>query len=212
MPMSPRRVVVLGYGMAGARLADEIRARDPEGARVTLTVVGAEAHHAYNRVLLSSVVAGSMHPDVVRLHDHGWAAEHHIDLRTDTTAVRIDRPAARGELRIDFRLGTGAARYLPGDGLKLDDGSKVHADLVVVSAGVRAETGLAQEAGLDVDRGVVVDDALRTSDGRIHAIGDCAQHPGTVSGLVEPAWQQASVLADLLTGNDISARYRGTQV
>jgi assimilatory nitrate reductase electron transfer subunit len=119
---------------------------------------------------------------------------------------------ALGELGIDFRLGTSAARYVPGDGLKLDDGSSVHADLVVVSAGVRAETALAKDAGLEVDRGVVVDDALRSSDGRIHAIGDCAQHPGTVSGLVEPAWQQASVLADLVTGADVSARYRGTNV
>jgi assimilatory nitrate reductase electron transfer subunit len=59
---------------------------------------------------------------------------------------------------------------------------------------------------------VVIDDSLRTSDGRIHAIGDCAQHPETVSGLVQPAWEQAEVLADLLTGTDTSARYRGTPV
>ncbi|MFE5507702.1 NAD(P)/FAD-dependent oxidoreductase, partial [Amycolatopsis japonica] len=57
--MSPRSVVIAGYGMAGARLADEIQRRDPEGERVRLTVVGAEEHTAYNRVLLSSVVAGT---------------------------------------------------------------------------------------------------------------------------------------------------------
>lgn len=59
-------------------------------------------------------------------------------------------------------------------------------------------------------RGVVVDDVLRTSDARIYAIGDCARHRGTVSGLVEPAWEQAEVLADLLTGAHPAARYRGT--
>lgn len=319
-----RRVVVLGYGMAGARLADEIHARDPNGERVALTVIGDEPHAAYNRVLLSSVVAGTMRPELVSLHDTDWAAARGIDLRTGNSALRIDRRARRvlladrstvdydalvlatgskpwlppveglvlddgepapgvatfrtlddcarildaakvgapvavlgggllgleaarglagrghlvtvvhaaghlmdrqldpgaghvlaralGEFGIDFRLGASAARYLPGDGLKLDDGSIVPADLVVVSAGVRARTALAGDAGLAVDRGVIVDDALRTSDGRIHAIGDCAQHPGTVSGLVEPAWQQASVLADLLTGIDTSARYRGTNV
>ncbi|MFD6073366.1 NAD(P)/FAD-dependent oxidoreductase, partial [Amycolatopsis lurida] len=53
--MSPRSVVIAGYGMAGARLADDIRRRDPDGERVRLTVVGAETHTAYNRVLLSSV-------------------------------------------------------------------------------------------------------------------------------------------------------------
>ncbi|HKS44235.1 MAG TPA: FAD-dependent oxidoreductase [Amycolatopsis sp.] len=319
-----RKVVVLGYGMAGARLADEIRARDPRGDRVSLTVIGAEPHAAYNRILLSAVVAGTMRPELVRLHDQGWAAAHGVDLRIGNAAMRIDRQArtvvlddestvdydalvlatgsrpwlppveglaleegtpapgvvafrtlddcdriveaakfgapvavlgggllgleaarglagrghlvtvvhpathlmerqldhgagqvlarALGKLGIDFRIGASAARYLPGDGLKLDDGSTVPADLVVVSAGVKAEVALAAEAGLEVDRGVLIDDALRTSDGRIHSIGDCAQHPGTVSGLVEPAWQQAAVLADLLTGTDVSARYRGTNV
>lgn len=322
--MSPRRVVVLGYGMAGARLADEIRRRDRDGSAVALTVIGAEPHHAYNRVLLSAVVAGTMQQDLVRLHEPGWAAAQHVDLRTGVTATAIDREhrvveladgstvdydalvlatgsrpwlppveglttddgapapgvvtfrtledcdrildvarpgapvavlgggllgleaarglAGRGSLvtvvhpgthvmerqldagggrvlarllathGIDFRLSAAAAGYLPGSGLKLDDGSKVAADLVVVSAGVRAETELARDAGLSVDHGVVVDDTLRTSDGRIWAIGDCAQHPGTVSGLVEPAWQQAVVLADLLTGAQVSARYRGTRV
>ncbi|SDZ38648.1 assimilatory nitrate reductase electron transfer subunit [Amycolatopsis xylanica] len=317
--MSPRKVVILGYGMAGARLADEIRRRDPEGTRVTLTVLGEEPHHAYNRVLLSAVVAGTMRPETVRLHDEGWAGKTGVDLRVGTRVTSIDRTArhvvladdstvdydvlvlatgsrpwlppveglelgkdvvafrtlddcdrileaakfgapvavlgggllgleaARGlagrgnfvtvvhplptimerqldtgasqvlvrsleKLGIDFRLGAGAARYLPGDGLKLDDGSHVPADLVVVSAGVRADTTLAVEAGLQVDRGVLVDDALRTSDGRIHAIGDCAQHPGTISGLVQPAWEQAETLADLLTGTDMRARYRGTSV
>jgi assimilatory nitrate reductase electron transfer subunit len=77
---------------------------------------------------------------------------------------------------------------------------------------VRAETGLAEQAGVEVDRGILVDDALRTSDPRVHAIGDCAQHVGTVSGLVQPAWEQAAVLADRLTGVAPAARYAGTTV
>ncbi|SFQ17813.1 assimilatory nitrate reductase electron transfer subunit [Amycolatopsis arida] len=348
--MSPHRIVVLGYGMAGARLADEIRRRDPAGERVALTVVGDEPEPAYNRVLLSAVVAGTMRPEAVRLHEPDWAHRNRVDLRLGVGALRIDRErrtveltdgstvdydtlvlatgarpwlppvedlcdeagdpapgvvpfrtledcarildaarvgapvavlgggllgleAARGlagrgnlvtvvhpvghlmerqldpgagrvlartlgGLGIDLRLGVTAARYLagptttsehrpsPGEGgaelggvgpgsaggLKLDDGSHVQADLVVVAAGVRADTALAEAAGLAVDRGVLVDDALRTSDGRIFALGDCARHPGTVSGLVQPAWEQAEVLADLLTGTDTAARYRGTPV
>ncbi|HET9141489.1 FAD-dependent oxidoreductase, partial [Actinophytocola sp.] len=115
-------------------------------------------------------------------------------------------------LGIELRLGVLAARYQSGDGLKLDDGSVVDADLVVVSAGVLPRTELAEAAGLAVDRGVLVDDMLRTDDSRVHAIGDCARHPGTVSGLVQPAWEQAAVLADLITGADPAARYRGTPV
>ncbi|MFJ1761718.1 FAD-dependent oxidoreductase [Amycolatopsis sp. NPDC088138] len=313
--MSARDVVIVGYGMAGARLADEIRRRDPAAERVRLTVLGAEKHAAYNRVLLSAVVAGGMSPESVRLHDDEWAARANVDLRLGTEAVRIDRgkrrvelgdgstvdydalvlatganpwippvegfgpgvvtfrtlddcakildaarfgapvavlgggllglEAARGlagrgnqvtvvhpnrhvmERQLDpaaghvlarqltamgvtFRFGATAARYLPGDGLKLDDGSFVPADLVVVAAGVRAETSLAEEAGLAVDRGIVVDDVLRSSDGRIHALGDCARHPGAPGGLIQPAWEQAEVLADVLTGSNAAARYRGT--
>jgi assimilatory nitrate reductase electron transfer subunit len=322
--MSSRRVVILGYGMAGARLADEIRRRDPAGDRVALTVVGEEPRSAYNRVLLSAVVAGTMRPEAIALHDDDWATRTGVDLRTGSCATKIDRVARRVELAdgssvnydalvlatgatpwlppteglttedgepapgvvafrtlddcerileaarigapvavigggllgleaarglagrgnlvtvvhptmsimerqldagasavlvralaklgIDFRLGATAARYLSGDGLKLDDGTHVPADLVLVSAGVRAETKLATAAGLTVGRGVLIDDSLRTSDGRIYAIGDCAQHPGTISGLVQPAWEQAEVLADLLTGANASTRYRGTPV
>ncbi|ANZ36195.1 FAD/NAD(P)-binding oxidoreductase [Lentzea guizhouensis] len=329
-----RRVVIVGYGMAGARLADELRRRDQD---ISITVIGAEPHAAYNRVLLSTVVAGSMPPAATRLHDDKWAVDHNIDLRLGHEVLAIDRTArtvtlevtresrvplevtgdsrvtvpydalvlatgsvpwvppaeglvedgelaegvvafrtlddcaqieakaqkgmpvvvlgggllgieaARGlagrgclvtvvhpvghlmerqldpgaggvlartlgKLGIEFRLNSLAAKYLPGDGLVLDDGTHVPAELVVVSAGVRAETSLAVEAGITVDRGVVVDDALRTSDPRIHAIGDCAQHPGTVSGLVQPAWDQAAVLADRLTGANPAARYSGTSV
>ena len=317
--MSPRRVVVVGYGMAGARLAEEVRRRDPDGERVSLTIVGAESHTAYNRVLLSSVLAGSLAPDAVRLR-----ASENVDLRLDTEVSSVDRSvrevvladgetlpydalvlatgsepwvppteglraddgslaggvhtfrtlddcarivaatapgspvavlgggllgleAARGlagrgnlvtvvhpvehlmerqldaqagaalakslrTLGIELRLGVLATRYLPGDGLKLDDGSHVPADLVVVSAGVRPSVDLARSCGLVVERGVVVDNALRTSDPRIFALGDCAEHPGTVSGLVQSAWDQAVVLADLLTGADPSSRYLGTPV
>ena len=62
--MSPRSVVIAGYGMAGARLAEEILRRDPGGEHVVLTVLGEEPHLAYNRVLLSGVVAGSMKPEL----------------------------------------------------------------------------------------------------------------------------------------------------
>ncbi|GAA3541038.1 FAD-dependent oxidoreductase [Amycolatopsis ultiminotia] len=314
--MNARHVVVVGYGMAGARLADEIRRRDPEAERVRLTVLGAEPHPAYNRVLLSAVVAGGLHADTVRLHDEGWAERSNVDLRLDSPVTGLDparrqvatatgsfsydalvlatgaaawlppveglepgpevvafrtlddctrilaaaRPgapvavlgggllgleAARGlagrganvtvvhprghllerqidaaagrvlarrlaDLGVSFRFEVTAARHLPGDGLKLDDGTFVPADLVVVAAGVRPETGLAEAAGLTVHRGIVVDDLLRSSDGRIHALGDCARHAGAPAGLVQPAWEQAAVLADLLTGTDPAARYHGT--
>ncbi|WP_204058411.1 FAD-dependent oxidoreductase [Microbispora corallina] len=319
--MRRRTVLIAGYGMAGARLAEEIRRRDPRGDRLAVVAAGREPHLPYNRVLLSAVLAGAMSPASVRLQDEAWAAGHGVDLRRGRDVVAVDRDrreallddgttvaydvlvlatgarawvppveglladdgapapgvetfrtlddcarieaaardgaevavlgggllgleAARGlagrgvpvtvvhpvahlmERQLDrgagdvlartlrglgvrVRLNARAVRYLPGDGLKLDDGL-VPADLVVVSAGVRPETGLAEAAGLEVDRGVVVDDELRTSDPAIRAIGDCARHPGTVSGLVQPAWEQAAALAGLLLGE--ATPYRGTSV
>ena len=57
-------------------------------------------------------------------------------------------------------------------------------------------------------RGIVVDDALETNVAGIHAIGECAEHRGICYGLVEPAHEQARVLAERLAGRD--ARYPGS--
>jgi assimilatory nitrate reductase electron transfer subunit len=314
--------------MVGARFVDEVRRRDPDGERASLVVFGAEPHAAYNRVLLSTVVAGGLTPEAVRLHEPGWATERRVRLHTGVTVTAIDRArrrvllddggpdgsdepydelvlatgsrawipptdgllaaagsgeladgvatfrdlddcarilelarpggrvavlgggllgleAARGlvgrgvrvtvlhpvghlmerqldagaagvlaatlrRLGVDVRLNVSAKRWTPGTGLECDDGTTLSVDAVVVSAGVRAETGLAADAGIATDRGVLVDDRMGTSDDRVHAIGDCARHPGTVSGLVQPGFEQAEVLAALLTGADPAARYRGT--
>ncbi|UFR04608.1 FAD-dependent oxidoreductase [Streptomyces sp. Go40/10] len=105
----------------------------------------------------------------------------------------------------DVRCVAGAVRSV-----ELADGYALDADLVVLACGVRPRTGLAEQAGLAVHKGVLVDDELRTSDPHIHAIGDCAQHDGTVYGLAAPALEQADALAGLLAG-DARARYTGTR-
>lgn len=96
-------------------------------------------------------------------------------------------------------------------GVELADGFVLDADCVVLACGVRPRTGLAADAGLEVRQGVVVDDTLLTSDPYIHAIGDCAEHAGTVYGLATPALEQADVLAALLTtGEPEAPRYTGS--
>lgn len=92
------------------------------------------------------------------------------------------------------------------------DGTEMPAGLVVVACGVRPEVSLAREAGLRVEDGVVVDDALRSvTDPRIYAVGECAEHAGQIYGLVAPAWEQAEVVADLLSGANPAARYCGSR-
>jgi assimilatory nitrate reductase electron transfer subunit len=126
---------------------------------------------------------------LVRRHLAGLGVEIHTETR-----VR------------DVRCPEGAVRSV-----ELADGYRLDTDLVVLACGVRPRTGLAEDAGLDVRTGVLVDDELRTSDPRIHAIGDCAEHDGTVYGLAAPALEQAEVLAGLLSGTDTTARYTGTR-
>ncbi len=98
-------------------------------------------------------------------------------------------------------------------GVELAGGEVLPADVVVVACGVRPEVSLGRAAGLAVDRGIVVDERLTSvSDPAIRAIGECAQHDGTVYGLVAPAWEQARILADLLTSTDPGARYTGSNL
>jgi nitrite reductase (NADH) large subunit len=97
------------------------------------------------------------------------------------------------------------------EGVVLKDGRRLDADLLVVAAGVRPNSDVAVLSGLEVERGIVVDDQLRTDDPDVYAIGECAQHRGSVYGLVQPAWEHARVLADVLTGTDPDAEYHGSR-
>ncbi|HUI21998.1 MAG TPA: FAD-dependent oxidoreductase [Methylocella sp.] len=56
------------------------------------------------------------------------------------------------------------------------NGQSFPADFVLIGIGLVPNTKLAERAGLDVDDGIVVDEASRTSDPDIYAIGDCAMH------------------------------------
>jgi nitrite reductase (NADH) large subunit len=86
------------------------------------------------------------------------------------------------------------------EGVELTDGRRLDADAVIFAAGIRPNIALAKEAGIAVNRGVVVDDHLQTGLADIFAIGECAEHRGICYGLVEPAYEQARVLARHLAG------------
>jgi ferredoxin-nitrate reductase len=83
----------------------------------------------------------------------------------------------------------------------LGDGQALEAELVVVAAGIRPEVTLAREAGVATARGVLVDDAMRTDAPGVWAVGECAEHRGTVYGLWGPLAEQARVAGAAVCGD-----------
>ena len=132
-----------------------------------------------------------------------------LDLTDRPMATQLDAEPAKAlasglaNLDIDLRLGVSVAEVISAYGetvaVRLTDGSVLAADLLLLSCGIRAQIGLAESAGLPVDRGIVVGEDLATEDPRIFAVGDCAQPPSGMTGLLAPGWRQAEELAARLT-------------
>jgi nitrite reductase (NADH) large subunit len=308
-------LVIIGNGMAATRLVEEL-ARQALG-RYAIAVIGDEPRLAYNRVLLSSVLAQEVSRAEVELRSADWWRRRGVTLLYGHRAVGIDPDIRRVKLangatlpftRLVLATGSRAIRLnlpgmdLPGvmtfrdlgdvsgienaavpgskavvvgggllgleaayglakagvsvsvvhlmdrlmerqldpraaamlrqaveargiavhlnaetariagnsraEGIVLGDGRILPADMVVVAVGISPNAGLAQAAGLDVDRGIIVDDTMQTSRPGIYAIGECAEHRGLCYGLVEPAYEQAKVLAAHLAGGE--TRYGGS--
>ncbi|MGH6820495.1 MAG: NAD(P)/FAD-dependent oxidoreductase, partial [Methylocella sp.] len=301
---------------AATRFVDELMQRAL--GRYSVIVIGAEPRLSYNRILLSSLLAGDVGESAIELKPRGWwnrrgvttldgQAVASIDRRgrvvtlangqrftfsklvlaTGSQPVRLPKPgmdlqnvltfrdlADVGAMRVLMRQGARAAvigggllgieaayglakagvqvtlvhlmdrlmerqldpraglflkgaigaknievlldadtkRVLGEDratGLELADGRIIPADFVVCAVGIRPNAQLAREAGLAVNGGIMVDDGLTTSDPNIFALGECAEHRGCVYGLVEPANEQAKILARRLAG-DRNLAYLGS--
>lgn len=311
-------LVIVGNGMAAARLVDEL-AKTALG-RYAVAVIGEEPRLAYNRVLLSSVLAGETGSHEIELRPADWWRHRGVTVRygyrvteIDTgrrelkisgeesmeysklvlaigsTPLRLNVPGAdlagvhtfRDTRDVDLLLTLAAAkkrvvvvgggllgleaayglakagapvtllhlmdrlmeRQLDGpaadllktlverkgirillnastacihgddghvEAVELADGSRIEADAVIFAAGIRPNTALAKEAGIAVNRGIVVNDEMQTASPDIYALGECAEHRGTCYGLVEPAYEQARVLALHLAGRP--AAYQGSVV
>jgi nitrite reductase [NAD(P)H] large subunit len=310
-------LVIVGNGMTAARLVDEL-AKNALG-RYAIAVIGAEPRLAYNRVLLSSVLAGETASHEIELQPASWWRERGVTLKygcvvkeidvrrrelkiendesiefsklvlaTGSTPLRLNVPGAdlagvhtfRDSRDVDLLLGLAAQqkpvvvigggllgleaayglakagapvrlvhladrlmeRQLDGpaaqllkslverkgieislnadttrlhgsthvEGVELADGRRIEADAVIFAAGIRPNVALARDAGLAVNRGILVDDRLQTSAPGIFALGECVEHGGVCYGLVEPAYEQARVLARHLAGRE--ATYQGSVV
>jgi nitrite reductase (NADH) large subunit len=145
------------------------------------------------------------HVTVVHLMDR--LMERQLDPRA---AAMLKRAMERKGIAVELNAATAALRGIRRvEAVELADRRVLPADLVVVAVGIRANVELARTAGLSIDRGIVVDDNLAASRAGIHAIGECAEHRGVCYGLVEPAYEQARVLAARLAG-DRAATYAGS--
>ena len=110
--MSAQRLVVVGNGMAGMACLEHVLTHAP---RYAITVFGDETHVNYNRILLSSVLAGEKGADDIVLNDRDWYQRNGIDLRVGTRVTAVDAEA---------KTVTGAdGRVTPYDTLLLATGS-----------------------------------------------------------------------------------------
>ena len=123
-----KRLVVIGNGMAGARLVEDVIARDP-GA-FDIIMFGDEPYGNYNRILLSGVLAGTHDPKDIFINPLAWYEHASVKLHAGVGAARIDR-AERQVIGSDGRvepydelvIATGSTAFVPPlDGLRNDSG------------------------------------------------------------------------------------------
>jgi nitrite reductase (NADH) large subunit len=124
------RLAVVGNGMAGARLVEEILARGG-GEQFDITVFGDEPYGNYNRILLSNVLAGAQDPDEIFLNPVEWYAENGVTLRAGSRVRGMERRGRRlfhgagEESRYDtLVLATGSSAFVPPlEGVYAEDGA-----------------------------------------------------------------------------------------
>lgn len=177
-----RSAVVLGAGFIGLEAAEALRLR---GLDVHLVELAPHVLPPLDAELASLLDA--------ELRSHG--VHTHVGV-----AAEAVRPAADPA--------TAAVEVVLGDGTALG------ADLVVLSVGVRPDSHLAASIGLELapSGAIVVDDAQRTSDPHIWAVGDATAVRNAVTGavgpvpLAGPANRQGRRAADAILGAISPAR------
>ena len=79
------------------------------------------------------------------------------------------------------------------EGIQLDSGEIIKADVVIISSGIIPNKELAEKAGLEINRGIVVNEKMETSQKDIYACGDVAEYKGNVIGLWQISLDQGKI-------------------
>jgi NAD(P)H-nitrite reductase large subunit/ferredoxin len=190
-----------GFGVAGSfalRTIDDavqiqqyIRARRCESAVVVgAGLLGLES--AYNIAQLGVRVS---------VLDRGpWPLSRQLDEHAGSILWQMLH-----DLGIEILASAEARRLLVGgqvSGIELLDGRSIPAQLALVTTGVEPNVHLARAAGLAVAVGVSVNDAMRSSDPNVFAVGDVADHGGRCHGLWPASVDQAHVAVQSLVGGE----------
>jgi nitrite reductase (NADH) large subunit len=199
--------------------------RDRAGCHVYRTLEDLEAiHEASREAKVGAVIGGGLLglEAAKALRDLGLET-HVVEFAPRLMAVQVDAGGGavlRAKIEaLGVRVHTGANTKSIGPGetarhrLEFADGSALDADVVVFSAGIRPRDELARGAGLAVGErgGIVIDDACRTSDPNVFAIGECALWSGRIFGLVAPGYEMAQAVAHQLAGRS-DASFRGADM
>lgn len=90
--MNKKKLLLIGNGMAGVSTIEHIL--KVVGNRFDITIIGSEPYPNYNRILLSSLLAGTEEMKNIIIHNWDWYKEHQITLHTGCKAIKID-PSAK---------------------------------------------------------------------------------------------------------------------
>ena len=115
-PYKPK-LVVIGNGLAGARLVEDILAGDPD--IFDITMFGDKPYGNYNRILLSNVLNGFQDAQEILLNPLAWYKENNITLHAGQWITRIDREAKTvfaGKVGVTYDnlvFATGSRPFIP---------------------------------------------------------------------------------------------------
>ena len=125
---------------------------------------------------------------------------------------QLDEPAAEllkkiaKEQGIDIHTGAQVVEFTGEDRVSsvlLDDGREFPAELVIISAGVRANTAVIEKSGVKTEKAVVVNERMETSAADIYACGDCAEFEGINYAIWPEASEQGRIAGANASGDEL---------